>query len=173
MVAILNRDNGKEAKIKNKVSVIKKSRFLTEGEIATKMEEMIKSAKKEILLITPWFYENKLKDLLIKAYNRDVIIKIIARRYKDGFDNIRHLYSLISLDQGGIQIEFIKNIHAKILITDNEEVLISSKNIVDSPAIDMGIWYSKSDEVGRARKAFYELYNQRFFEQYKINKFDM
>ena len=125
---------------------------------------MINSAKKELLLISPWFYQEDLMKLLIQKRKEGIIIKIIVRKYKDKRDNIEHLIAIQQLDQKGIQVVFVSNIHAKILIKDGNEALVSSKNIIDSTAIDMGTWFNILSEVEKARRAFYLLYNQRFFE---------
>ncbi|NVM04815.1 MAG: hypothetical protein HWN67_21015 [Candidatus Helarchaeota archaeon] len=130
---------------------------------------MINSAAEELLLISPWIYKDIILDSLTIARNRGVLVKIIVRKFKFDQDNINHLISIQKLDMNGIQITFTDNIHAKILIKDGKELLLSSKNMIDSNAIDMGIWNKVQSEAKRARNEFYLLYNQRFYDSNYID----
>ncbi len=145
------------------------SQFLSDPEIEPKMLEMINSATEELLLISPWIYKDVILESLIIARNRGIIAKIIVRKFKINRDNMNHLISIQKLDMNGIQIAFTDNIHAKILIKDGKELLLSSKNMIDSNAIDMGIWNRIKNEVKKARDEFYLLYNQRFYDSNYID----
>lgn len=138
-------------------------RFLSNTDILPRIIEMIQTAKNEILLITPWFYQDDIKNLLVQKRKEGVIIKVIVRKFKNR-DNKNHLKTIQELDKTGIQVVFFDKIHAKIVIIDECEVIISSKNIIESSAIDMGVWYNIPNEVKNAREEFYFLYNQRFYD---------
>ena len=145
------------------------SNFLSDGEILPKILEMIKSAKVELLLVTPWFYHNDIKGLLIKKRLAGVICKVITRKYTSR-DNSRHLKTIQELDQAGVQVAFSQTIHAKMVIKDDMELLLSSKNFIDSNTIDYGNWSMVQNDVRKAREEFFKLYNQRFHKLYYGDK---
>ena len=111
--------------------------------------------------MTPWFYHDDIKNLLIEKRLNGVICKVITRKYTTR-DNSRHLKTIQELDQAGVQVAFSPTIHAKMVIKDDMELLLSSKNFIDSTAIDFGYWSRVQDEVRKAREEYFKLYDQRF-----------
>lgn len=93
---------------------------------------LIKKAKKEITIITPYFLPGVfIRKSLYKASNQGINVKIIIPLHSDvnSADYIRDLY-LGYFQKKGIHLYFYTptNIHAKILLIDNKLYTLGSSN---------------------------------------------
>ncbi len=93
---------------------------------------LIESAKKEIIIETPYFLPpKKLRSALIKASKKQINIKIILPQYSDVkfVDILRRRYIRRLLKYKNIEIYFYKkSLHSKILIID-DKIVIGSVNL--------------------------------------------
>ncbi|MFX0141057.1 MAG: phospholipase D-like domain-containing protein [Candidatus Hodarchaeota archaeon] len=139
---------------------------LLDGEIFPKMEDLINTADCELLLVTPWFYKDEFKDSLIqkKVTEPSIIIKVLVRKFND-YDNKKNLETIRYLDRAGIQIGSINRIHAKFLIKDGKEMVLTTKNCTEarSPPIDVGVWLTDIEEIKKFRNYFLELWDRQFY----------
>ncbi len=99
--------------------------------IRKKEIEIIKSAEKEVRIMTPYFLpDHRLRRALIKAVKRGVNVKVLLPKVSDVpiVDRVRSLY-LGRLHRGGIVFVFSHDmIHAKVLATE-KEFLVGSANL--------------------------------------------
>jgi cardiolipin synthase len=100
--------------------------------IKTQFEKEIKKAKKSVVIITPYFLPGyKLRRLLILASRRKVEISIYVPSHSDVrlVDQLRDKY-LGGLHLNKIKIHYFQptNLHAKLMLIDNETFIIGSSN---------------------------------------------
>ena len=94
--------------------------------------KLIKNAKKSIVIVSPYFITGKaLRTRLIHAAKRGVEVTVIIPRHSDvrSVDHLRDLF-LGDLHKHGINFQMYKsgNLHAKLLLIDNETFSIGSSN---------------------------------------------
>ena len=86
----------------------------------------LNGAKEEVLVCSPWitYLANEFKN-----FNKNVKIKVITNwRREDIKSGITDLDKLRVLDDLGADIRFNNDLHAKMLIIDSKEAIISSAN---------------------------------------------
>lgn len=98
----------------------------------THYERIIKKAKKEVIIITPYFLPGyKLRRLLAMVAQKNINVNIFTPNHSDVrmVDYIRDKY-LGALHRSGIKIWFYEgeNLHAKILMIDAEKYIFGSSN---------------------------------------------
>ena len=107
----------------------KELEFLEDGDIYQYYQNMIKDAKKSILILSPFLgLSGHIKDALTDQANNGVDITIITRHKKDGNAAHKKDIEFIMKNLGRDSIYFDKHLHAKLLITDNKELVLSSAN---------------------------------------------
>lgn len=98
--------------------------------IKNKYLHLIKNAKKEILIESPYFLPSRLlRENLAKAISRGVkVIVIMPERSDVNLINLLREYYLGKLYQSGIQLYFYSqsNLHAKLMIVDDHFVIGSA-----------------------------------------------
>ena len=125
--------------------------FLADDDILDKIKEMIKSARKEIILC---YYDINLPEL--KEYLKDAAIKRkkVTILYKNGHNFIEDLREQIYKENEKLlryfKAKYYKNIHCKMMLKDGKEVLISSKNLTRGNMHDTGIWSCNEELVNHA-----------------------
>ncbi len=100
--------------------------------IKTHFEKEIRKAKKEIIIVTPYFLPGyKLRRQMILAARRGVAVNVYIPSHSDVrlVDYLRDKY-LGFLHQNKINLFFYKptNLHAKLMLVDNEKYTIGSSN---------------------------------------------
>lgn len=102
-------------------------------------KDLIRRAKKEILLVNPFVVECNLSNTLIDAVKNKAKV-IVVTRNPSGFDNRFDRPEVIqekqkyheTLIKEGITINYEPRIHAKLIVVDNQIAIISSMNFVTS-----------------------------------------
>ena len=94
--------------------------------------ELIKAAKNEIIIETPYFLPGSfMRKALIEAAQRNVSVKIISPRHSDVtvVDILRNRY-LGEMYKGNVEILFYtpRNLHSKIFLVDKRIFIIGSSN---------------------------------------------
>jgi phosphatidylserine/phosphatidylglycerophosphate/cardiolipin synthase-like enzyme len=91
---------------------------------------VIDKGTKDILVINPYIMICHLTDHLIEAKKRGLNVTIITRDPSEERDNYSSLKQECHkiLSDNGITIYYKKNIHAKILVVDNDVAIVSSMN---------------------------------------------
>lgn len=97
-----------------------------------KIFELIKEAKEEIIIETPYFLPGSfMRKALIDAAQRGVSVKIISPQHSDVnvVDILRNRY-LGEMHEGKVKILFYtpKNLHSKIFLVDKSGFIIGSSN---------------------------------------------
>ena len=97
-----------------------------------KFLDLIKSAKKEIIIETPYFLPGSfMRKALIDAAQRGVTVKIISPQHSDVnvVDILRNRY-LGEMHEGNVEILFYtpRNLHSKIFLVDRCEFIVGSSN---------------------------------------------
>ena len=144
------------------------------GEILTRMKEMIKRAEKEVLLTSPHiYYTDWLTAELQPLFSKGVDVKIITwpgyerRQFKsveEVYEDKKQLFTLKRFlemfPKGSVKLN--DNIHSKVLIIDEREVLLTTANLTQTGLFEnyeSGI-YAKNEELAKAaREYFYNVWN--------------
>ncbi len=105
---------------------------LTKQRIRRRYLELIKSAKQEIIIETPYFLPGfLLRKAMIDAAKRKVDVKVVIPKHSDVrlIDILRNKY-LGLLHRNGVEILFYlpHNLHAKVLLVDRKTFSIGSPN---------------------------------------------
>jgi len=141
------------------------------GEILAKMKEMIKNAKKEVLLTSPHiYYTDWLTAELQPLVSKGVKVRIITwpgyerRQFKsvdEVFEDKKQLFTLRRFlemfPKGTVKLN--DNIHSKMLIVDEKEVLITTANLTQTGLFEnyeAGV-YAKSEELAKKSKEYFEM----------------
>jgi phosphatidylserine/phosphatidylglycerophosphate/cardiolipin synthase-like enzyme len=102
-------------------------------------KDLIRRAKKEVLLVNPFVVECNLSNTLIDAIKNKAKVIVITRN-PSGFDNRYDRPEVIqekqkyheTLTKEGVTINYEPRIHAKLIVVDNQIAIISSMNFVTS-----------------------------------------
>ncbi len=143
-------------------------KFLSNDQNSAHYNTVIRNAEENITLVTPWFRPTEhLKDNLENSLRRDVIINLVTRPKSEGDEhekNINYFQSIASqkgrlhkksggfLGIGGktrslerLNIKFIPKLHAKLILRDEDEAVISSSNFLRSSLtrnVEAGVYVS-------------------------------
>lgn len=132
-------------------------------QIIPRILKEIKAARYEILLISPWFYHKEIEEALIQKVRSKISVKILTRPFNKNArfqDNDLHREALFNLDQAGVQVRGHEKIHLKLIIIDKNRVILTSKNMIESEAIDSAIVIKDHKWVHYFITEFYLLYNE-------------
>jgi len=123
--------------------IITMADFLTTSGISYQIEELIRSSKGELILVTPYL---KLSQILFErlkdADKRGVTITLIYGKQELKQDQIDNLNSLENLE-----LYYLENLHAKCYVNENF-VILSSMNLYDFSEKnnrEMGVLIKKSE----------------------------
>jgi phosphatidylserine/phosphatidylglycerophosphate/cardiolipin synthase-like enzyme len=107
------------------------TRFVTDREIPRVVAQLVGSAKKELLIVSPWIYgvDNLVKELVGTSGN--VRVRIITRRAAS--HEAGHARTLdVLADSGLVQFETPAHVHAKLIVCDEATALVGSANLVQA-----------------------------------------
>ena len=124
--------------------------FLTTAGISHRLDDIIKSAKDRLVIISPFIRVNPLIKHLLEDRNRfNIDIRVIYGKNELHPEENNWLESMAS-----IRTRFCKNLHAKCYLNENE-ALLTSMNLYEysqSNNYEMGILVSRKNDL--------ELYNK-------------
>ena len=116
----------------NQMTIIQEIPSRRRQRLAHRYETMIRSAKSEVIIETPYFLANaRLRKELIDAASRGVKVTVISPLNSDVITaDIVRRHSLGTLHDGGVQFKFYTpgNLHAKCILIDGDEFCITSAN---------------------------------------------
>jgi len=120
------------------------AKFLTTTGISNQLEQLIKTAKEKLVLISPYLKINeKIKELLADKDLFKLDIRIVYGKSELSPEESNWLKT-----KNSIRTSFGKNLHAKCYINENE-ALITSMNLYDFSQVnnnEMGILVVKAEE---------------------------
>jgi len=132
-------------------------------DIHLKIESMLDSAETEIKILSP--YMNLMYDHIISLAknNPDLTIKLVTRTLRDTKGKIgRNALDLLKKVTKG-QIRENEILHARMIIVDDKEALISSADLTRDQLIDefnAGIWVRDKETVKRATEFFDNIWEE-------------
>jgi cardiolipin synthase A/B len=117
---------------KGSFRIIRDIPSITKQRVKTRFEDLIKQAKSEIIIETPYFLPGFiLRKLLMDAAKRGVVVKVLTPRTSDVpfVDVLRSKY-LGMIHRSNVNIMFYKpnNLHAKLMIVDHQTFFFGSAN---------------------------------------------
>ena len=125
------------------------AKFFTTSGISYRLEEIIKQAKREIILISPYLKINdRLKGLLEDQDRMKITIRVVY-----GKNELQPAESTWLQDLDSVHTTFVQNLHAKCYLNE-KEAIITSMNFYEFSQVnneEMGILVSRDDD-----KALYE-----------------
>jgi len=137
--------------------------FIYDREIAPKIMGMLETAKREVLVASPWMWG--IKDIVEKLTelkkNRRVQVRLLTRKPKD--DDAQHRQTLRDMHVRGFSIETEDYLHAKIVLVDDREIYIGSANLVSTSMdrnLEAGVWTNDRRAVSRARRYFDDAFTE-------------
>ncbi len=130
---IFNKFTFKKSKFIDEFELVEDMPSIYRQRIKTKLERLISKAKREIIIETPYFLPgHKMRKILADAAGRGVSVKIILPRHSD----VRSIDLLSSKYYGfyysnniNLILYTLNNLHAKLLLIDDETFGIGSPNI--------------------------------------------
>jgi len=141
------------------------------GDLVAKMKEMIQRAKKEILITSPHiYYTDWLTAELQPLMNREIKFRIITwpsyrREMYRNVDEVQEdkkqyftLKRFLEMFPPG-SVRLNDNIHAKMIIVDEREVLITTANLSQTGLYEnyeVGV-YAENSDLARKAKEFFEI----------------
>lgn len=135
--------------------------FLTTSGISYKLEELVKSAKSYVYLISPYLKLNdRIKDLLVDKDRLKIDVRIVY-----GKKNLHpeEMNWLNKLDY--VRTSFYKNVHAKCFMSE-DACIISSLNLYEFSQVnnsEMGVYFSRAEDSQLYADAYEEV--QRLIRQ--------
>ena len=154
-----------------------------------KIHEVISRAENHIYIVYPWItlgeefiipFENAL------SVNEDIEIYLITKLEKE--DVFRRLHQLEDVErwksifENNMSIKYNNNIHAKMIITDDKEMIVGSSNLTGSglgssreyegrPQIEANIYTNDSDALKNAVRFFLKLWIDNTSNEYINNEY--
>ena len=118
--------------------------FLTTAGVSHRLEQIIKNANEDLILISPYFNVNRrVKELLEHKDRENINIRVVCRKSKLPKSENNWFSSLAS-----VHTVFRKNLHAKCYLNENE-ALLTSMNLYEFSQInndEMGIFITRTEE---------------------------
>jgi len=144
------------------------------GNIVSKMREMIGEAKKEILITSPHiYYTDWLTAELKPVVDRGIKVRVITwpsyeRRAFRNIDEVQEdrkqhftLRRFLEMFSPGT-VRLNDNIHAKLVIVDNREILVTTANLTQTGLwenYEVGFWAENEELVSQAKEFFETVWN--------------
>lgn len=130
------------------------AKFLNTSAINYFLEELIKSAKDRLILISPFLKLNeRIKELLEDKNRLKIDVRIVYGKNELQPEEINWLQELAY-----IRTSFCKNLHAKCYINE-ETCIITSLNLYEFSQVnnnEMGVFLSRSDDNDLYKEAYEE-----------------
>lgn len=94
-------------------------------------KDLIRQAKREVLLVNPYIQQCHLSNTLLDAIANKANVIAVTRPIseKDTYPEEKHAYHE-SLQNEGVQFHYNRHIHAKLLVVDQQIAVISSMNFI-------------------------------------------
>ena len=143
-----------------------KTRLISDKELYDSIVDLIKKAKSDIKISSPWIYNcDHILDELATASSMGVKISVVMRQpQKDlGDKNYQDkLNTIEKLKEAKADIIFDPYVHEKVVISDGRDMIVSSANLI-------GTSLTRNGESGTYTNDFQEIekYQLRFAKKYK------
>lgn len=143
-----------------------KTRLVSDKELYDSIVGLIKKAKREIKISSPWIYNcDHILDEIVAANMRGVKISVVMRQpQKDlGDKNYQDKLNTIEKLKGAkADIIFDPYVHEKVVMSDGRDMIVSSANLI-------GTSLTRNGESGTYTNDFQEIekYQLRFAKKYK------
>ena len=141
--------------------------FLADDQINSAINELIVKADENVIICSPWLDENShIMDKITSNLKHKVKIEIYTRP-SDG-KNKSHAHALSKLRQMGAIIYFDPFLHAKMVIVDEKNLIISSSNLITTSLSrnhEAGIITGKGDIIEDALGYLTGISENLHFEQ--------
>ena len=126
---------------------------LDQGKIRERIEAVPREAEKFVFLVSPYLAMDKLRGItreIRQALKRGVKVRLVFRE-KDVSTSGDALASteIRSLMEDGLELYMVKDLHAKIYMSD-KGLLLTSMNLLESSfnnSIEIGTWFDKEHPV--------------------------
>lgn len=127
--------------------------FVSDDQTAPRIKEMLDRAKDSVLIASPWIWgiEN-IVQRLEGLRKKKVDISILTRR--SGKTDAKHEKTVDMVRGFGCVIDFIDELHAKMVLVDETELYIGSANLVETSLErnkEAGIWTNNPATVADAK----------------------
>ena len=143
-----------------------KTKLISDKELYDSIVDLIKKAKSDIKISSPWIYNcDHILDELVAANMRGVKISVVMRQpQKDlGDKNYQDkLNTIEKLKEAKADIIFDPYVHEKVVMSDGRDMIVSSANLI-------GTSLTRNGESGTYTNDFQEIekYQLRFSKKYK------
>ena len=115
--------------LKNKSEILVKDHiYLSGSDLEHLSNELIQQAKDKIYVVNSFVEKTNLSTKLIEASRRGVNITLITRKPKS--QDVKKVLFHNELNKEKIKLLYLEGVHAKIMIIDNEAVIVSSMNLI-------------------------------------------
>ena len=147
-----------------------------ESDIIGKVEEFIRSAKREVAITSPWiFYVDWFTSNIKQLTDRGVKVRIITwpwyerRRVGNRWEYIENRRQSFALERfldmfppGTVKLN--ENLHSKLIIVDGKKVIASSANLTQTgfwENYEAGIWIEDEEVAKQAMEYFDKVWNSK------------
>ena len=127
-----------------------------------KFESFIKSARNELRIAAPYYSNEAVKFILTKA-RKDVpkrfLLALSENAVRTGTQSIAAIRMM--RDDKSCRVQFVKNLHAKVLIMDQKRAVVTSSNLTNAGLdsnVEMGVLVDDPQTVGDLIQQFHELW---------------
>ena len=138
--------------------------FVADGKTAPLIRDMISRAKDSILIASPWMWGiDDIVQRLESLRKEKVDIAILTRRA--GENDVKHARTVDEIQTLNCRIDFIDEMHAKIVLVDDTEIYIGSANLVETSFErnkEAGIWTDDPATVADAKNYLAEAFTEAF-----------
>ena len=147
------------------------SNIYYDSDLYQKILEILKKAQSSIKITSPWIYGmGHIKDILVEKRQQNVDIHLIIRSLEEGSTetqrkaqkNLKHV-----LEDNKVKIYYDIDLHAKLLIIDDKEILVSSANLTTKSLLsnhELGIWSKDENLVKETIRYFEKLCKQKAYD---------
>ncbi len=129
--------------------------FLNTSKINFLLEELIQTAKEELILISPYLkFNDRMRELLRDKGGQGLEISIVYGKQNMNANEAKWL-----AEQQHIKASFCKNLHAKCYLNENH-CIITSMNLYDFSQVnnnEMGVTFSKTQDKLLYSQAYEEV----------------
>jgi phosphatidylserine/phosphatidylglycerophosphate/cardiolipin synthase-like enzyme len=132
--------------------------FVSDDAIKPLLISLIDKAKHKLDIASPWITVTDITDRLKKAQERNVQVKVLARQIDENKTDI--FYDLIAND---IDVTTDNDLHAKMLIVDQQEMFLGSANLSGrslTTNLEVGIHTTDPPIIAAASAYFKEKFQQ-------------
>src|SRR3989344_4151785 len=124
------------------------TRTICDKEIYDSIMLLIKNAKRDIIITSPWIYGCKhLQDELVDALDRGVNLILVTSSPSEGRFGEEQSKIINHLKSRGAKTKIDEYLHGKVVIADHKSMVISSSNLVEKSLLtnhEIGIFSTDS-----------------------------